>query len=200
MKEKIKKFYFVLGIILSAIFLFIIIFIFSIRISLNKNDFEDFSKYVSGEYNFSIFFPNIPAEHELIGRNIINIRDYKIFTDISVQYNVFVYKSLEKILSKAEIHTWLDRSIKEKVSRDDGILISEKYINFQNFKAKEYVYSDIIGEVFEEYNNIKMTHEGMVFIANGIPMGLSVVYPYNTNQERVKYKEFINSFQLLPRN
>lgn len=152
---------------------------------------DGFTKYTSGKDGFIVLFPEEPkiSEYEI---EEVKIKSYQsLIRNKAIEYNVFIMDPDKKIFSNKAINAFLNAIVKAQGgSVKDGIIISERSAKFQGFEAREYIYSNLVLD-------IKMIHKGIIFIVNGNPIQLSVLYPKNIDESEVNYKEFVNSFQLI---
>jgi hypothetical protein len=160
---------------------------------LTEIEIDGFIRYISKKDSFIVLFPEEPeiSEYKIEGSGIL--KNYQSFVrNKAIEYNVFIIEPNSKILSNKAISAFLNSIVKSQAgSVKDGIIISEKSTEFQGFEARGYIYSNIVLDT-------KMIHKGVIFIVDGDPIQLSVLYPEKINESEVNYKEFVNSFQLIP--
>lgn len=156
-----------------------------------KTEIEGFIRYISKKDSFIVLFPEEPKinKYEITEQKIRQYQSYN--KDITIQYNVFIMENNLKILSNKAINAFLNNYVESKIETLNGTIISEKSLGFQGFKAREYIYSYILFD-------IKIIHKGVIFIVDGDPIQLSVSCPEIIDESEVNYKEFVNSFQLIP--
>lgn len=155
-------------------------------------EIDGFTRYTSKKDGFIVLFPEEPeiSEYEIEGSKVKNYQSF--IRNKAIEYNVFIIETNLKILSNKAISAFLNSIVKSQAeSVKDGIIISEKSTEFQGFEAREYIYSNIVLDT-------KMIHKGVIFIVAGDPIQLSVFYPEKIDESEVDYKEFVNSFQLIP--
>jgi len=170
----------------------------SIIISADKVSIPGFIKY-SGEendLNFSILFPTDNPEIYNLDLGDISIKGYQAHDIINleekkfVQYNVFFSEPKKgKILSEESIKAYLINYPDGKSSFNNGFLIEKEMRTFKGLIAVEYTFSS---EMYET----KIIHRGIVFIVDGIPVELSVVYTNLTSESKVYYNDYIKSFAI----
>lgn len=156
-----------------------------------KTEIEGFIRYTSKRDGFTILFPQEPKinKYEITEQKIRQYQSYN--KDITIQYNVFIMENNLKILSNKAINAFFNNYVGSKIETLNGTIISEKSLEFQGFKASEYIYSYILFD-------IKIIHKGVIFIVDGDPIQLSVSCPEIIDESEVNYKEFVNSFQSIP--
>lgn len=158
-----------------------------------------FVKY-SGEdagLNFSVLFPtsnpesfNLDLEEGYIksyqAPDIIDLEERKF-----VQYSVFFSVRKEgKILGEESIRAYLENYPKGKSVSSGGTLKKENMTTYKGLTAIEYVFNS-------EIQDTAMTHKGIVFVVDGIPIDLSVVYTNITPASSIYYDSYIKSFAIL---
>lgn len=158
---------------------------------LTEIEIDGFTRYTSKKDSFIVLFPQEPKinKYEITEQKIRQYQSYN--KDITIQYNVFIMENNLKILSDKAIDAFLNNYVESKIETLNGTIISEKSLEFQGFKAREYIYSYILFD-------IKIIHKGVIFIVDGDPIQLSVSCPEIIDESEVNYKEFVNSFQLVP--
>jgi len=170
----------------------------SVIISADKVTIPGFIRY-SGEendLNFSILFPTDDPMIYNLDQGDVFIKGYQAHDIINleekkfVQYNIFFSENKKgKILSEESIKAYLTSYVDSKSGSSWGSLVEKEMITFKGLMAIEYTFSS---EMHEE----KIIHKGIVFIVDGIPIDLSVVYTYLTPESKVYYSNYIKSFAI----
>lgn len=164
-----------------------------------QKSIHGFTKYSGKEagFNFSVLFPTSnPKRFSLdLGdmyntsyqsQDIINLEERKF-----VQYSCnFAVLQEGKILSEESIKAYLESYPKGKSGSFEGTLIKEEMITYKGLSAIEYIFNS-------EMYGTSMTHKGISFIVDGLPIDLSVVYTNLTPIANIHYDGYIKSFAIL---
>ena len=157
-----------------------------------------FVKYSGQEagFNFNVLFPTMDPEIFDLDLKEVYIKSYQAPDIIDLeerkfaQYSIFFSVPREgKILSEESIRAYLEHYPKGKSVSSGGTLTKEEMTTYKGLTAIEYVFNS-------EMQGTAMTHKGIAFIVDGIPIDLSVVYTNITPISNVHYDSYIKSFAI----
>ena len=166
------------------------------KISVGSSDdvitINGFNYYYDKKYNFKILLPEEPeiTDLDLEGTPIRNLRAVKYLNeDNFIQYSLG-YTDTD-IYSDSSINVYLNGYIKSKISSmtNSEHILKENELLFNNFAAKEYILEFT-------YNGVNMKMKGLVFIVNGDPIDISIIYPSSVNYEDTYFEKYIKSFYI----
>lgn len=157
-----------------------------------------FVKYSNTEagFDFSILFPTTDLESFDLDLGEVYIKSFQAPHVIDLEQSKFAQYSVffstpkgGKILSDESVRAYLENYPKGKSISSGGILSREEITTYKGLVAVEYVFSS-------EMQGVSMTHKGIAFVVDGIPIDLSVVYTDVTSPSNIFYDDYIKSFAI----
>lgn len=204
----------ILGWILVIILFFVAAFIRGERITRNNRESVDnsqpttiqaeqvdipgFVKYSNTEagFNFSVFFPTTDPESYDLYLDEVYIKSFQAPHIIDLEQSKFAQYIVSfsipkdgKILSNELIRAYLENYLKGKSISSGGTLTKETMTTYKGLTAIEYVFSS-------EMQGMPMTHKGVVFVVDGIPIDLNIFYANATPLSSIYYDDYIKSFAI----
>ena len=157
-----------------------------------------FVKYSNTEagFDFSVLFPTSDPESFDLDLDEVYIKSFQAPHIIDLEQSKFVQYSVffstpsgGKILSDESIRAYLENYPKGKSISSGGTLTREEITTYKGLTAIEYVFSS-------EMQGVSMTHKGIAFVVDGIPIDLSVIYTNVTSLSNIFYDDYIKSFAI----
>ncbi|MCK5060166.1 MAG: hypothetical protein KAR00_03445 [Candidatus Pacebacteria bacterium] len=157
-----------------------------------------FVKYSNTEagFDFSVLFPTSDPESFDLDLGEVYIKSFQAPHIIDLEQSKFAQYSVffstpsgGKILSDESIRAYLENYPKGKSISSGGTLTREEITTYKGLMAIEYVFSS-------EMQGVSMTHKGIAFVVDGIPIDLSVVYTNITSLSNIFYDDYIKSFAI----
>jgi hypothetical protein len=152
-----------------------------------------FELYSDKSKGLQILFPGQPeitnfkvGEVPVTHYKAVSVIDDANFTQYSVSY------SDTEIYSTRAIDAYLNSYVKGKAVgglSDDAMVVTNTITKYKGFPAREYLI---------EYTSegLLIKYKGVVFVANGDPIDLSISYPATMDAGKTYFNEFSESFEL----
>lgn len=151
-----------------------------------------FELYTDKSKGLQVLFPEQPevTSFEFSGYPVAHYKSTSIVDDNNFTQFSVTYTDAE-IYNTESINTYLNNFTKGKIMGlgGDAKIITNETTHYKGFLAREYVI---------EYTSegFKIKNKGIIFVANGDPIDLSVSYPATMDDEATHFSEFTKSFML----